>query len=116
LHGIPGRIADPIRYALDAGGKRLRPILCVAAYRAARGATGDELDTSRGKGDTAAEPAAAIYDIALSLELIHTYSLIHDDLPCMDDDQLRRGQPTTHRVFGVSAATAAGAALIPLAC
>lgn len=98
LAGLAPRLAEPIRYALDAGGKRLRPILCVAAYRSVSGRGGD-----------------AIYELAIALELIHTYSLVHDDLPCMDDDDLRRGRPTTHRAFGVAAAVAAGAALIPLA-
>jgi geranylgeranyl diphosphate synthase, type II len=100
LGGPWAAVAAPIRYAVEAGGKRLRPILCVAAYHAADGA--------------AASPA--LYELAAALELIHTYSLIHDDLPCMDDDDLRRGRPTTHRVFGVPAAVVAGAALIPLAC
>lgn len=96
----PAALADAIRYALDAKGKRLRPILCVAAYRAA----------SRGQA------APAIYDIAAAIELIHTYSLVHDDLPCMDDDDLRRARATTHRVYGSAAAILAGAALIPHAC
>jgi geranylgeranyl diphosphate synthase, type II len=88
-----------IRYAVSAGGKRLRPVLCVAAFRA----TGD--GASR----------APIYDVAAAIELIHTYSLIHDDLPCMDDAELRRGQAAAHRKFGVRHATLAGAALIGLA-
>jgi geranylgeranyl diphosphate synthase, type II len=100
LAGIDRRVAEPIAYALRAGGKRLRPILCVTAYRAVRGEP----------------PAPEGYDAACAIELVHTYSLVHDDLPCMDDDALRRGQPTTHRVFGETAAVIAGAALIPLAC
>ncbi|MBI4543903.1 MAG: polyprenyl synthetase family protein [Gemmatimonadetes bacterium] len=99
LAGVPATLREPLRYALEAGGKRLRPILCVAAYRA-----------------VAARPRRAIYDVACGLELVHTYSLMHDDLPCMDDDDLRRGRPTTHRVYGEARATLAGAALIPLAC
>ncbi|HEX6307795.1 MAG TPA: farnesyl diphosphate synthase [Longimicrobiales bacterium] len=93
-------VSDAIRYALDAGGKRLRPILCLAAMDAV-GAPG---------------PRPARLRAACALELIHTYSLVHDDLPCMDDDDLRRGRPTTHRVFGSRAALVAGIALIPLAC
>jgi geranylgeranyl pyrophosphate synthase len=97
--------ADPVgtavRYALAGGGKRLRPILCVAAFRAAAGRAAREND---------------LYDAAAALELIHTYSLVHDDLPCMDDDDLRRGRPTTHRRFGTAAAMLAGFALVPLAC
>ena len=79
-------------------GKRLRPILCVVAYRACGGTT-----------------EAAVYDLGASLELIHAYSLMHDDLPSMDDQSLRRGQPTTHTVFGERATIRAGLALIPAA-
>ena len=102
LARVAPALREPVRYAVEAGGKRLRPILCVAAYRAA---TGD---------DAAAENA--LYELACGVELIHTYSLVHDDLPCMDDDDLRRGRPTAHRVFGAGIAILAGAALIPLAC
>jgi geranylgeranyl pyrophosphate synthase len=98
LESAPDAVARPIRYAVDAGGKRLRPVLCVAAYEAV--------------GGTWPGPAA---ELACALELVHTYSLIHDDLPCMDNDDLRRGRPTTHRVFGVDAAVVAGTALIPVA-
>jgi geranylgeranyl pyrophosphate synthase len=94
-------VSAAIRYALAGGGKRLRPILCVAAFRAAGGQAHDELH---------------LYDAAAALELIHTYSLVHDDLPCMDDDDLRRGRATTHRRFGTGAAMLAGFALIPFAC
>lgn len=136
LAGVPESVAAPIRYALDAGGKRLRPILCVAAYRAVAGAAAGETafgvgddarggvggDAGGGAGDRAADAApdgapvpAGLREIACAIELIHTYSLVHDDLPCMDDDDLRRGRPTTHRVFGEARAIVAGAALIPLA-
>ncbi len=87
---------DAIRYALLGEGKRLRGVLLLAAYRAA-GGTGD-----------AAELAAAV-------EVVHAYSLVHDDLPCMDDDDVRRGRPTVHKAYGVPAATAAGVAMVPLA-
>ncbi|MFO7892859.1 MAG: polyprenyl synthetase family protein [Longimicrobiales bacterium] len=93
-----GPLPDAVRYALDAGGKRLRPILCVAAYRAVAG-----------------DVPAPVYRLAASLELIHTYSLIHDDLPGMDDDDVRRGRPATHVAQGEAVATLAAAALIPLA-
>jgi geranylgeranyl pyrophosphate synthase len=93
-----GPLADAVGYAVGAGGKRLRPILCVAGYRALAGAV--------------AEP---VYRLAASLELIHTYSLIHDDLPGMDDDAVRRGRPATHRAHGEAVATLAAASLIPLA-
>jgi len=90
-------LVEAVRYAISGGGKRLRPALCVAAYRAAGG------------------EQEGIIDIAAAIELIHTYSLVHDDLPCMDDDALRRGRPTTHVVYGSAIAAVAGAALIPLA-
>jgi geranylgeranyl pyrophosphate synthase len=92
-------LADAVRHAVTTGGKRLRPILCATAYRSCGG---------RGQG----EP---VYDLAVSIELIHAYSLAHDDLQCMDDAELRRGAPTTHRVHGEDLATLAGATLIPAA-
>jgi geranylgeranyl pyrophosphate synthase len=126
LASLAPTIGGPIDYALNAGGKRLRPILCVAAYRAVAGESGRSVVSveaessasgSGGAPERGGVPSkAAIYELALALELIHTYSLVHDDLPCMDDDDLRRGRPTTHRVYGVPGAVAAGAALIPLAC
>jgi geranylgeranyl diphosphate synthase, type II len=94
---VAGRVADAIRYATE-GGKRLRPALCLAAYRAFR-----------------PEVPPAAHDLAAAIELIHVYSLAHDDLPSMDDDSVRRGRPATHVVHGVGATTLAGAALIPLA-
>jgi geranylgeranyl pyrophosphate synthase len=99
LADVPDALAAPIRYALAGDGKRLRPILCTAAFRALRPA--------------AADPP--IHDLAAALEIIHTYSLVHDDLPCMDNDDLRRGRPTVHRAFDARMATVAGAFMIPLA-
>jgi geranylgeranyl pyrophosphate synthase len=97
--GAPAPRLEPVlRYAAAGGGKRLRPVLLVAAYRAAGGAS-----------------APAVYSLGAAVELVHTYSLVHDDLPCMDDDARRRGRPTTHVVYGSPAALLAGAALIPLA-
>ena len=90
----PGSLCDAMGYALMAGGKRVRPILSIAAYEA----VGGESDN--------------ILPVAASLELIHTYSLIHDDLPSMDNDDFRRNQPTTHKVFGEAAAILAGDALL----
>jgi geranylgeranyl diphosphate synthase, type II len=89
-------VADAIRYSLTGEGKRLRGILFLRAYEAARGTS-----------DAAA--------LAAAIEVVHAYSLVHDDLPCMDDDDVRRGRPTVHRVYGVAAATAAGLAMVPLA-
>lgn len=95
----PGAVAA---YSVGAGGKRVRPLLVVAAHRA----------LAAGRSDGMAE---GIYDIAAAVELVHTYSLLHDDLPSMDDDAMRRGLPTAHRVYGVVPVTAAGAALQQLA-
>lgn len=96
LAGYDGGVADAIRYALQGEGKRLRAILVMAAHRAA----GGDHDVS---------------GLAAAVEVVHAYSLVHDDLPCMDDDDMRRGRPTVHKVFGVPAATAAGMAMVPLA-
>lgn len=96
--GSDDAVSAAMRYAVNAGGKRLRPVLCLAAMDAAGGAPG---------------PRDAQLRAACALELMHTYSLVHDDLPCMDDDDLRRGQPTTHRAFGSRPAMLAGFALIP---
>jgi geranylgeranyl pyrophosphate synthase len=94
--------ADPVRHAVLSGGKRLRPILCATAY------------ATVGK-DPGKRPPPAVYDLAASLELIHTYSLMHDDLPCMDDAELRRGRPTPHVLFGQRDTVVSGLALIPAA-
>lgn len=93
----PATIHKAMRYSLFAGGKRLRPILCLAAAEASGGAV------------SRAMPSAC------AVECIHTYSLIHDDLPCMDDDDFRRGQPTSHKVFGEGVAVLAGDALLTVA-
>ena len=91
------RLAESMKYSLMAGGKRLRPILLMAAADAA-GGRGDDFLTS-----------------ACALEMIHTYSLIHDDLPAMDNDDYRRGRLTNHKVYGAGIATLAGDALLTLA-
>jgi len=87
-------LEESIRYSALSGGKRLRPILMIAAAEA-----------FGGKDET-------VLPIACALEMIHTYSLIHDDLPCMDDDSLRRGVPTNHNVYGEAVAVLAGDALL----
>ncbi len=91
-----------MRYSLFAGGKRLRPVLALATAEAVAAAHGAPADRAR----ALAMPAAC------ALELIHTYSLVHDDLPAMDDDTLRRGRPTNHVVFGEGMAILAGDALL----
>lgn len=93
----PQRLNQAMRYSMNAGGKRIRPVLCYATG-AALGVNADKLDA----------PATA-------LELIHTYSLIHDDLPAMDDDDLRRGFPTCHKQFDEATAILAGDAMLTLA-
>jgi geranylgeranyl diphosphate synthase type II len=93
----PVTLHRAMRYGIFGGGKRLRPILCLAAAEACGGTPGPAL------------PAAC------AVECIHAYSLIHDDLPCMDDDDLRRGRPTTHKVFGEAVAVLAGDALMTVA-
>jgi len=94
---VPERLVDAVRYSLFAGGKRLRPALALGAAELVGG------------DDTPALPAAC------ALEMIHTYSLIHDDLPAMDDDDLRRGRATSHKVFGEGTAILAGDALLTMA-
>ena len=93
----PAILHECMRYSVFAGGKRLRPILALSAYEICGG------------------HEEVILPVACGLELIHTYSLIHDDLPCMDDDDLRRGQPTNHKVYGEAMAVLAGDALLTLA-
>ncbi|MFN4806362.1 MAG: polyprenyl synthetase family protein [Akkermansiaceae bacterium] len=90
----PGAIHEAMRYTIFAGGKRLRPVLCIAAAEACGGTQA-----------TAIRAACAV-------ELMHTYSLVHDDLPCMDDDDLRRGRPTCHKVYGEGMAVLCGDALL----
>jgi len=94
---LPESIHKAMRYSLFAGGKRVRPILCMAAAEAV------------------SDSPAGIESCASTLELIHTYSLIHDDLPALDNDDLRRGLPTCHKVFGDAIAILAGDALLTLA-
>lgn len=101
---LPPDLSPVVRAGLLTGGKRIRPVLCAAAY----GAVADPADPPR----LDPEP---LHDIAASLEMIHAYSLMHDDLPCMDDASLRRGQPTPHMRFGVEPTARAAAALIPMA-
>ncbi len=92
--GPAAELFSAMRYSLFAGGKRLRPILCLAA------------------AETAGGSSAGALPVACALECIHTYSLIHDDLPLMDDDDLRRGKPTNHKVFGEALALLAGDGLL----
>jgi geranylgeranyl pyrophosphate synthase len=94
---IGGRAGEALAYALKTPGKRVRAALLLGAYRAAGGSS------------------PGIFGVAASVETVHAYSLVHDDLPCMDDDDLRRGRPTAHRVFDVPTATRVGFMLVPIA-
>jgi geranylgeranyl diphosphate synthase type II len=96
-HALPTSIHRAMRYSVFAGGKRVRPILCMEAARM-----------------FSAEQAGPVH-VGCALEFIHTYSLIHDDLPALDNDDLRRGKPTNHKVFGEAIAILAGDALLTLA-
>ncbi|WP_241505861.1 polyprenyl synthetase family protein [Parahaliea mediterranea] len=99
--GMPASLSAPLAHALGGGGKLIRPVLCCAAARAVGGVEGvDE------GGDESSDGAAGA--VAPALELIHTYSLIHDDLPAMDDDDLRRGRPTLHKAFDEATAILVG--------
>ncbi|MCU6710134.1 polyprenyl synthetase family protein [Paenibacillus sp. J5C_2022] len=94
---IPNRLREAMLYSLQAGGKRIRPALVMTAAAAVKGDSGD---------------AAQAMPVACAVEFIHTYSLIHDDLPAMDDDDYRRGKPTNHKVYGEAMAILAGDALL----
>jgi geranylgeranyl pyrophosphate synthase len=94
---VPGRLGEALAYALRSPGKRVRPALLLNAARAVGG------------------DARAVLDVATAVEIVHTYSLVHDDLPCMDDDAMRRGRPTTHCAFDVATATRVGFLLVPVA-
>jgi geranylgeranyl diphosphate synthase type II len=93
----PKTLHEAMRYSIFAGGKRLRPVICLATAEVLGGR------------------AEAALPLACAVECIHTYSLIHDDLPCMDNDDFRRGKPTSHKVFGEAIAVLAGDALLTIA-
>jgi len=93
----PKTIHEAMRYSIFAGGKRLRPVICLASAEVLRGKPDDALP------------------LACAVECIHTYSLIHDDLPAMDNDDFRRGKPTSHKVYGEGIAVLAGDALLTIA-
>ncbi len=93
----PAVIEDAVRYMVIDGGKRLRPVLCLWSHDAAGGSARD-----------------ACLDAACAIECLHTYSLVHDDLPCMDDDDVRRGKPSCHRKYGEAVAVLTGDALLTI--
>lgn len=94
---VPSSLSQAMRYALFPGGKRLRPLLAVLGHRSCGGRHPE------------------IYRLSAACEMVHTFTLIHDDLPCMDDDDFRRGRPTCHKAFGEATAVLAGDALLNLA-
>lgn len=96
LDAVNAEMQRAVSYSLLGGGKRLRAVLLLEAYSACGG-----------KGDAT--------ELAAALEIVHAYSLVHDDLPCMDDDDMRRGRPTVHKVFGTRTATISGLSMVPLA-
>jgi len=107
----PSRLHAAMRYSLQAGGKRLRPVLVLAAADVFASAGSAPQSNSENHKSKTPDPLPA----AVALECLHTYSLIHDDLPCMDNDDLRRGRPTAHRQFDEATALLAGDALLTLA-
>ncbi len=110
---IPTRLRKAIDHSLFAGGKRLRPALVIEWFHAARQSVAGRVQNSKSSSD------ASAFDLAMraacAIELIHTFSLVHDDLPAMDDDDLRRGRPTCHRAFDEATAILAGDAMMSLA-
>jgi geranylgeranyl pyrophosphate synthase len=112
---LPPALTPAVRQGVTTGGKRLRPILCIAAWEACRPAAGTPRAPATGSAPAPAALRQPLVHLACSLELIHAYSLMHDDLPSMDNAPLRRGLPTPHVTHGVPATLLAGAALIPLA-
>jgi len=108
---VSDALVDSMKYSLLGGGKRVRPVLVLAAYEIL-----SDLGAQNSKKDSQAKPTSGYYDkilpLAYALEMIHTYSLIHDDLPAMDNDDLRRGKPTNHKVYGDALAILAGDALL----
>ncbi len=126
-HPAPAELVEAMRYAVLDGGKRLRPLLVLASFEAVCGGLCADYLPQEERVDEAArrgapdqfargeKPAQAALRAACAVELIHAYSLVHDDMPCMDDDVLRRGKPTVHVQFGQARALLAGDALQALA-
>ncbi len=100
---VPAELTEAMRYSVMNGGKRIRPCLVIETYKMWTADSGESSDIRKA------------VTLAAVIELVHTYSLIHDDLPCMDNDDLRRGKPTNHKVYGEATAVLAGDALLTLA-
>src|ERR1700693_3265222 len=116
----PSSIHQAMRHSVFAGGKRLRPILCMEAGRMIGAASAPKSSASKSRASSYSRPRArsqygslpaGIEQVGAALEMLHTYSLIHDDLPALDNDDLRRGRPTCHKAFGEALALLAGDAL-----
>lgn len=117
-HGAPAELIEAMRYAILDGGKRLRPLLLLAACESVTGERPEATPAEVAGGSEMLLPAeryTAALRAACAVELIHAYSLVHDDMPCMDNDVLRRGKPTVHVKFGEARALLAGDALQALA-
>ncbi|MBN2326952.1 MAG: polyprenyl synthetase family protein [Candidatus Omnitrophica bacterium] len=109
--GMAAQLHKALRYPLEAGGKRIRPILVLTGADFCRGVSGKDVYAGKSWEGVAPDLKQAILTAACAVEMIHTYSLVHDDLPCMDDDDLRRGRPTSHIVFGEALAVLSADAL-----
>lgn len=109
--GIAARLNEAMRYPLDAGGKRIRPILVLIGAEFCRNASCEDVYNGHYWHGVDDELKQAILKVACAIEMVHTYSLVHDDLPCMDDDDLRRGRPTSHIIYGEAMAVLSADAL-----
>ncbi|MBZ0256588.1 polyprenyl synthetase family protein, partial [bacterium] len=112
--GMAAKLNEAMRYPLEAGGKRIRPLLVLIGADFCRGVSGEDLYAGKYWGGVDAELKQALLITGCAIEVVHTYSLVHDDLPCMDDDDLRRGRPTSHKVFGEAMAVLSADALLTL--
>lgn len=109
--GMAARLNEAMRYPLEAGGKRIRPLLVLIGADFCRGISGETAYSDRYWDGIDEDLRKAIYSVACAIEVVHTYSLVHDDLPCMDDDDLRRGRPTSHVIYGEAMAVLSADAL-----
>ena len=100
-----------MRYPLNAGGKRIRPILVLIGMDFCNGISAEDAYSGKSRDDVSPELKTAVLKVSCAIEMVHTYSLVHDDLPCMDDDDLRRGRPTSHKVYGEAMAVLSADAL-----
>lgn len=109
--GMAARLNEAMRYPLEAGGKRIRPLLVLIGADFCNGVKREDAYSGRSWDGIDPDLQEALYAVACAIEVVHTYSLVHDDLPCMDDDDLRRGRPTSHVVYGEAMAVLSADAL-----